>query len=489
MTTPKARKFAIDVSWAFASSIITIPISFILRIFLARWLGASDLGLYQMVITIYSMTAMAATFGIPSSIIKFSAEYLDDHKNLNQYITTGILSSMFFGLVVSVVMYILSGVFSRIFHMPELAGLLKILSIIFPFTSIFQSSAALVNGLRKMRRFSSLIMLQSLSMILFTIVLVGMGFGLNGAIYGLVFSMVCSSLISLASAKQLFRFDIAGIKEKGCILLRYGSLLFGSDVMNVVATNIDIILIGFFLTKTDVGFYSVAITLSLILNLIPAAIQRITYPATSELFAKPDAKQFHIMLDKSMKYSTMINIPLGLAIGFFAIPMVTLLFGDKFIPSILPLYILLIGRVIRGSINAPIGGLYAGIGRPNIAFLLDLLASIASIVVMLILIPLMGITGAALSTTFSMVFGTLLFTSLMPRFINFRIDLRWYLHITVLAALAIAIFAISSFFMNRYAAGTFILVSLLSAIYRYCLEPDDVLFLKHYAATIRQRFL
>lgn len=489
MTTAKAQQFAIDVSWAFISSIIVIPVGFILRIILARWLGASELGLYQMAITIYSISIMVSYFGIPSSIIKFAAEFKDDKNNLDQFVTTSIICTVLLGSLVGLLIFSLSSFISRIFHMPDLTDLLKILAFAFPFIATFQTSNGLLNGLRLMRRYSSMIIAQSLMMIIFTIALVFMGFGLKGAVCGLLLSVIAACMISLAAIKPLFRFDITGLLEKMRTLLRYGGLLLGSDVMNIIACNSDIILIGYFLTESDVGFYSVAITLSMILSFIPAAIQRITYPATSEFFGAKNTHELYIMLDKCMKYTALVIIPLGMIIGLFSLPIIKILFGEKYLPAVLPLNILLIGRVTSGSINSPIGSLYTSLGRPEVSFFLDSFNSLTSIVLMLFLIPYMGIKGAAISITTAMLLNTLLFTYLMPRFVKFRIDTKWYLSIALLSISSISLITAASTYFNRYIVGIVVLIMFLAGLFRFFLTHNDMLFLKSYAVTVRRRFL
>lgn len=489
MTTERARQFAIDVSWAFISSIITIPISFILRIFLARWLSVSDLGLYQMVATVIGTVLMAATFGIPTAIIKFTAEFKDEKETLNQFVTASILASLFFGSVVGFLIYAFSGLISQLFHMPDLRALLEIVSLTFPFYSAFFTLISFINGLRWMRRYAILIFFQSFSLLIFTIIIVGiMGLGLKGATYSLVLCTVCMALMAFAGAKEFFSFQFDNLKKKISTLLRYGVILLGSDVMNVISSNADILIIGYFLSQTDVGFYSIAIALGMIINLVPAAIQRITYPATSELLSKQNPKQLHIMLDKSMKYTTLLLVPMSLGIAFFSEPIVKILFGSKYLPSLLPLNILLIGRTIKGSINTPIGAIFTSVGRPDISLFFDTFGSVSSILLMVLLIPFFGISGAAFSTSFTMAIGALLFIILIPRFTTFRIDLNWYLRISFISLVSIGLYALISYLTNIYVAGVLTLALFLFALFRFFLASDDILFLEYYAGIVKKRF-
>ena len=79
----------------------------------------------------------------------------------------------------------------------------------------------------------------------------------------------------------------------------------------------DTILIGYFLTDTDVGYYTVAVSLSRFFWIIPQTIQTITYPATSDYSANNNHSALQTMTDKSMKYTACILLPIGLGVRFF----------------------------------------------------------------------------------------------------------------------------------------------------------------------------
>ena len=57
------RRFTFDVGWTFLGSVVTLLVGFALSIVIAQWLGASDLGLYKMALTIYGIVTLVAAFG------------------------------------------------------------------------------------------------------------------------------------------------------------------------------------------------------------------------------------------------------------------------------------------------------------------------------------------------------------------------------------------------------------------------------------------
>ena len=69
-----------DVQWAFISLAISSLVHFLLRVVLGRELGASGLGLYTLVFTIYMFGMQFAAFGIGAALTKYVAEHNENGK-------------------------------------------------------------------------------------------------------------------------------------------------------------------------------------------------------------------------------------------------------------------------------------------------------------------------------------------------------------------------------------------------------------------------
>ena len=172
------RKFAFDIGLTFFASVVSMLLGFIVTVLLGRYLGAEDLGLYRMTSTLYGIVMLFGAFGIPAAIIKYVAEYKEDRNKLNQIASSGIITSLFFGVGFAVIFYLLSGTFAKIFDMPMLAGLLKILSPVFPFALVGQTLLGFLNGLREMKRYATATIIQSILMVVITVSLITTGLAL-----------------------------------------------------------------------------------------------------------------------------------------------------------------------------------------------------------------------------------------------------------------------------------------------------------------------
>jgi len=324
-----------------------------------------------------------------------------------------------------------------------------------------------------MRTYAYLVILRSFLMILFIVALVWLGFGVEGAVFGMVVSVAAGCILGLYFSKKYLHLNFQGFLQNVKKLVLFGSQVFGANAVNLIANQADIILIGYFLAATEVGYYGIAVSISMLFLIIPLAIQRISYPAASEYWSKNNHQALQKMIDKSMKYSACIVLPLGLGVGFFAGEITTTVFGAEFIYAALPLSILLIARVIRGSTIIPIGASFSAIGRPDIGLKLDALSTVLNIGLNILLIPRFGIAGAAMATTTSLLVGTVIFVILLPRMVGVKIDARWYARAMGLACVAVALFLMGTQLINPYIVGGVILCGYVILVFRVFLTKED----------------
>ena len=447
---------------------------FVITVLLGRYLGAEDLGLYRMVSTIYGIAMLFAAIGIPAAIIKYVAEYKGDRNKTNQIVSAGVITSLLLGIGFSVLFYLSSGIFEEFFKMPGLAGLLKILSPVFPFALVGGVLLGMLNGLRGMKKYGTATIIQSVLMLAISVLLIYFGFGVAGVVIGLVLASVGWCLYLLLMAKDYFSITFEGYTYNTKKMLIFGVQIFAGNAINMINYQADTIMIADFLTATDVGYYGVAVGLSKFFWLVPSAVQLITYPTTSEYWAKKNQMAMQTMIEKSMKYTACVIFPIGMGVGFFSIYIIGLIFGEGFIESVLPLQILIIGTVIYGIVIS-IGGSVTGIGRPDIGLKIVGISATINIMLNILLIPIYGITGAAVATSMSLFVASLLGIFTTVRMLNVKIDFKWYAKLSGITLLAILVF-VHYEHINVYLLGVVLLCIYLLAIFTIFLTRDDVTY-------------
>ena len=470
----EAKKFALDVSHTFIASIINMFLIFIISIILARYLGASDLGLYRLAYTFYGVATMVGALGIPVAVIKYVAEYKDDEVNLNKIVSSGIITSLIVGVVISIIIYLLSQTLADLFKMPQIESLLELLSPVFPFVLVNSILFGTLNGLRKMERYAIALILQQALMTASTIILIYSGFGVSGAIISIVISSIGVSAYLIYSCRGHFHLILDEYLQTTKKITSFGTKMFGANLINMINLQADIVFLGYFLTATNVGYYSAATGLSKFFLVVPQAIQTVSYPATSEYRTKKNILGLQKMLDKSMKYSALVLMPAGLALGFFAEDIVTRIYGQGFQQSALPLQILLIGTVIFGVACTSIGGTLAGMNRPDLSLKAAGISAAANVILNVMLIPKFGIVGAAIATCTSLIIMTLMFDFMTIRTLSIKLDIRWLVIVVIATLLGNLAFFVGTRFLNPYLLGSVILVIFAALTLGVILKKDDI---------------
>ena len=468
-----AKKFAFDAGWVFAGSMVVLLLHFLQKPMMARYLGPDGLGLFSMVIMISGIIVLIFGLGINSAVIKYVAEYKSDKRKLNAVFSSAFITVAIFGVVTSVVLFVFSDKLADIFDMPSLSYLLKVYAFVLPFSLMYGVILGFLNGLREMKYYSLFNTLNNIMIFLFIFTFLFLGFGVVGAVIGDMLALIVVMVVAGIVMKKFVHFTICDYKRNTKPLISFGSRIMLGNTINEVNNQMDIIMIGYFLTVGDVGLYAVAISLARFFWRVPQSIQTITYPATTEYWAKGNYEALNKMVDKSMKYSACILLPIGLAVGFFANDIITLIFGGNFIYAVLPLQILLIGTVIRGIIAQPIGGSLPGIGRPDLSFKISAFVAMINIPLNVLFIPLFGISGAALATTISLIVGSIILLLLTTKLLSIKIDTKWYASSVGLVFAAIILFEFGIGFVNRYLLGGFIILSFLILIYIFFLTKED----------------
>ena len=470
----ESKKFAFDVGITFIASIISMILGFVITILLGRYLGAGDLGLYRMASTIYGIAMLLAGIGIPAAMIKYVAEYRNERHKSNAIVSSGIVTSILIGIGFSALFYLSSGMFEGIFNMQGLSRLLKLLSPVFSFALVNGALLGLLNGKREMKKYSMATIFQSVLMMVVSVFFIYLGFGVAGVVIGVVLSSIGSCLYLLWVSKGYFEFILEGYFQTTKEIMRFGVQVLAAGAFNEINNQLDILLIGFFLISTDLGYYAAAISLSRFFWFIPLSIQKITYPATAEYWSSNNHTALNMMIDKTMKYCTLILLVIGLLIGFFANEIIIFLFKENFIHAVLPLQILLIGTVIRGCIAQPIGGSLSGIGRPDLELKISSFMMAINVTLDIILIPQIGIVGAAIATTISLIGGAVIHLYLVIRKLSIIIDFKWYLNISIVVFFAIVLFRLGYNLIDIYLLGGSILLIFLILVFNLFLTKEDM---------------
>jgi O-antigen/teichoic acid export membrane protein len=187
--------------------------------------------------------------------------------------------------------------------------------------------------------------------------------------------------------------------------LWYGVRGQGSTVASNVTARLDVAMLPAFVTAANVGLYSVATNVSLIVYQLSNTFAGLVLPAAAR-----DAERAAAKVIGSLWASLVVAGVLALGLALLARPLLGLVYGDDFRDAAEPLLLILPGAVLFAGSSILGAGIFAA-GRPFTATVTQLLGMVVTIAGLFIFLRTGGITAAALVSTAS--YSTVFFAALI----------------------------------------------------------------------------
>jgi O-antigen/teichoic acid export membrane protein len=182
-------------------------------------------------------------------------------------------------------------------------------------------------------------------------------------------------------------------------MVRFSLWLGLSEFLNSILQRTDIILIGFFAGPESLGIYAGAEALSRIASNIRYAFDPVASPVLSEALRLKDMARLRYNLQLMTRWTTMLMVPLLLTMIVFRNELLRF-FPQAFVAAGPVLVVLLLGHLVNGTLGLT-GWVIAMAGRSRLIVVNNLISAGSNVVLCCLLIPRLGLLGAALSSVSS----------------------------------------------------------------------------------------
>jgi O-antigen/teichoic acid export membrane protein len=176
---------------------------------------------------------------------------------------------------------------------------------------------------------------------------------------------------------------------------RQAPILFGILILATAFSRIDITFLSKLTTAADVAVYSIAARLYDLALMVPASIMIVLLPILSRFHAQSPqvlSQIFRLVL----RYGLILGVPTAVCVSFAARPIVVSVFGEKFAAAELPVQILMCATVVMAANQLMATVLLVfNLQRFDLGCLTA--GCLTLVVGLLSLIPVLGVTGAALA--------------------------------------------------------------------------------------------
>jgi O-antigen/teichoic acid export membrane protein len=393
----------------FAGTMFTAAAGYLFKVYLARVLGAEALGVYALGMTIIGFVGVFNGLGLPQSAVRFVALYAATgrYSELRGFIVRAVAMLLAANVVLGFFV-VLAGpwVAQHFYHTPALQGYLGLFALIMILGALTTFFGQVLQGYKDVSRRTVITnFIGTPVMMLLTIGLVMLGTGLRGYILAQVVSAAVVLLLLVAVAWRLspaaVRTAAGSLPRLESQVLFFGAAVFGIGLMDFLLAQIDKILIGFYINAREVGIYSVAMA---IVAFVPVALQSVNQifsPTIADLHARAEQELLGRLFQTLTKWILAFTLPLATVVIVFSKPLMRI-FGLDFEAGWIVLVVGTLGQLVNcgtGSVG------YLLLMSGNQKRLIKVQATMTGVMVALnvLLIPPLGILGAALATALTAV--------------------------------------------------------------------------------------
>ena len=403
---PKRRQSIVSLITILGLTII----GFISTMYFAHTVSKDILGIYYLFLAYYGILNLIGDAGFGGATVKRISEGKDQNQFFSAFIMLRVLL-----LTISITALLVARPLLMDLDQHGMFYWLMIALVIGVFFSIVSNGNY---GSGKVGINQTCGFLNSAIRIIIQVIAVFLGYYAVGLAGGFVFGMIAGTIIS----QRFLNLHITSFKSYHLkSLFSFSFWIFLSSSGLLVFGYMDTILIGYFLDNTDVAVYRIAFQLTTAATFTTLAIRTVLYPNISNWSAHNQYSRIEYSLTKGFTYSLLLALPVfvgGLLLGD---RLLYFFYGASFVQGTQALYILLAAQVANVFMFLQTMCLNA-MNRPKDSFKITAVASIANILMNLILIPDLGITGASIATLLSITLNAVLAYYILRKIIKVQVE-------------------------------------------------------------------
>lgn len=391
----------------FAGTVFTAAAGYLFKVFLARVLGAEALGIYALGMTIIGFVGVFNGLGLPQSAVRFVAAYsaTGRYDELRGFVVRAVGALLAANVVLGLaVLWVGPWVAEHFYHTPELKGYLSLFALIMMLGALTTFFGQVLQGYKDVSRRTIITnFIGTPLMMVLTIVLITQGMGLRGYIVAQILSPIVVLLLLMA---YVWKLTPAGARHFGGPLpkldshvLTFGAAVFGIALTEFLLAQVDKVLIGFYIDARQVGIYAVAMA---IVAFVPVALQSVNQifsPTIADLYARGERELLGRLYQTLTKWILAFTLPLGTAVIIFSKPLMRI-FGSDFEVGWPILVVGTIGQLVNCGTGS-VGYLLLMSGHERRLFRVQVWMTLTMVVLNILLIPKLGIIGAAVAAAFT----------------------------------------------------------------------------------------
>jgi O-antigen/teichoic acid export membrane protein len=389
---PNLLKIVDNIGWLFFDKILRMGVGLIVGVWIARYLGPEQFGLFSFATAFVGMFGAIAGLGLQEIVVR---DIVRDPTTKEETLGTAAALQFLGGLIAY------GFILGAIFWLRPYDALAKALCAIFGSMMLFKASEVAIYWFESQVLSKYTVWVQNGSFLVFAAIKVGLilssapliAFAWATIVEAMMVALLLSVMLRLRGPR-LHYLHITLERANRLIKDSWPLLLSGITVM--IYMRIDQIMLGQMVGDEAVGIYSAAVRVSEVWYFIPMMIVASVFPAILEAKKRSEV-QYYQRLQRLYDLMVWLSVGVALPMTFLSTPIVTLLFGEAFAASS-PVLAIHIWAAVFVSLGVASGKWFLAENRQLLSLERTVLGAIANVSLNLWLIPVYGVVGAALAT-------------------------------------------------------------------------------------------
>ncbi len=388
---------------------------------LTKGLGASLYGIWSLLTVTVSLSAPFALLGFSMALVRFLAAERRSHTVRDDFLSAYVVVIVS-GLILSVMVWLLSDVLAAaVFRNDDAGEYLRLGSSLVLLNALHTIPLAFFRMRRRLDLHALFSVLHHMLVTGAMVTAVFMGYGLGGVVVASVAAQVVSNAVLVLAVVRETGLGVPRFRNLGTYL-RWGVPLTPNSAIVWIIHSSDRYMVSYFLGVAATGVYGAAYALGHYASFFLMPVQTVLYPNLVKTYAEGRHAETAEYLKRSIKYVMMVSIPSAFGLSVLGEPLLRILTTSEFLVGAEVIPLVAAGMVLFNFYQLMVGILHiTDHTRMNVRVLST--SAVVNVGLNLVLIPRLGILGAALATVFA--YGVLGGLTIVLTRRYFRFDLGW----------------------------------------------------------------
>lgn len=405
----RSQKLSRDIAYTLGSFLVLAISGIVINIMIMGFRDAAALGVFNLAYAVYIVISQFAVWGLHYSVLRHAAYYETDPVERGHMLLTAMVCSVATGLIAAVGLVVTVPLLTEAFNSEATGAAIRNAALGLAFFPLNKVLIAYLNGLRRMKAFAVLQAFRYVAVMMLVSAIAISTLPIEFATFGFLVAeiltvlLTCSYIINKRLTGAL-RFTPTWISRH----YRFGAKALPAGMFAEVNSRVDVLMIGFFLSDRATGIYSFAAMLVDGVYHVLAMVRINFNPVLVAAMRDGDWHTAQNLRHQSRRIVLPLTVllALGLMSAYYALA-AWVMPSDKGLLAGLPSLAILLAGLSLICFLVPFDNLLMVSGHPGYQTLQQLTLVGTNVGVALLLLPVLGIEGAALGTATGYIAGIL----------------------------------------------------------------------------------